>query len=344
MTVLVIDGSNLLHKGLHTLQADLKDSKGQYTGGLHSFLSSLSTAVLKHELKPFVIVAWDSGIPLFRRQIYQEYKPNKKPVGDVPNSLKSKQNLLAKEGEESSDEFLAKYTSSRRLLHSQFLPLSGCLSIQVPNCEADDIISFICQKLTDEDIIIYSTDKDLMQLMTDRIQFYNGVDSYTVDKLIRDYNLVRDYWRSHWLTIRAIAGDQSDGIPGFTGQDTAKKYADQLMELQHTKNYTLYDALMKLDRPAGARVAGYEALKHGHDMLIRNLRLMDLKYPVQNRLPIVQDIVGEIAKAFIFDIDQSMLEEQLHSMDLRMAKTFVGNIIESNMNKDIKEYIRKLVL
>ena len=38
-----VDGSNLLHRD-YTLPADLRDSKGNYTGGLHSFLNSLSTA------------------------------------------------------------------------------------------------------------------------------------------------------------------------------------------------------------------------------------------------------------------------------------------------------------
>ena len=343
--MILVDGSNLLHRGLHTPQADLKDSKGQYTGGLHAFLSSLSTAALKHELKHQFIVAWDLGVPLFRREIYREYKPNKNPIGVIPSALKSEQNLLAKEGEEPTDEFLAKYTTSRRLLHSQFLPLSGCLSIAVDNCEADDIIAYVCNKITDEDIIIYSTDKDLMQLMTDRIQYYNGIDftTHTVETLIQEHNLIRDYWRSHWLTIRAIAGDSSDGIPGFTGWETAKKYADQLMELQHTKNYNLYDALFKLQRPSGARVSSYEALKQGNDIILRNFRLMDLRYPIENKLPIISDIIGEIARAFIFDIDQNTLETQLHQMEMRQAKTFVQNIIESNIKSDIRDYIRRLV-
>jgi 5'-3' exonuclease len=344
--VILVDGSNMLHRGLHTAQADLKDSKGTYTGGLHSFLSSLSTAALKHQLKHSFIVAWDLGLPLFRRQLYKEYKPFKDPIGDIPDNLKSEANLSPKEKEATTDEFLAKYAATRKMLHSQFLPLSGCLSIQVKNCEADDIISYVCHKIKDEKIIIYSTDRDLMQLMTDNVEFYDGRDlvTHTVDTLIADNDLVRDSWKAHWLTIRAVAGDTSDGIPGFTGWETARKYAAQLMELQHTRNYTLYDSLARLERPPGARVSGYEALKHGHDMIIRNFRLMDLMYPIDNKLPIVDDIRAEIASAFIYDIDLETLEGQLHNMAMRAAKTFVSNIIESNMQNDVKEYIKKLVM
>jgi 5'-3' exonuclease len=343
--LILVDGSSLLHRVLHTPQSELRDDKGFYTGGLHGFLNSLSTAALKHQLKHSFIVAWDSGIPLFRRQAYKEYKPHKEPIGNVPDSLKSEANILAKQGELTTDEFLSKYTSTRRVLHSQFLPLSGCLSIQVTNCEADDIVAYVCNKITDEKIIIYSTDRDLMQLMTSNIEFYDGRDfvTHTVDSIINDNNLIKDCWRKHWLTIRTIAGDPSDGIPGFCGWETAEKYASQLIDLQHNKHYTLYDSLTKLERPAGARVSGYEALKNGHDILLRNWKLMDLRYPIDNKLPIIDEIKTEIATAFIFDINQDFLEDQLHRMGMRAAKTFLSNVIECNIKSDIKEYIRKLV-
>jgi 5'-3' exonuclease len=344
--MILVDGSSLLHRVLHTEQADLKDSRGNYTGGVHGFLNSLNTAALKHQLHHLFVVAWDLGVPLFRRNIYKEYKPGKEPIGDIDLSLKSEQNLLGKKEEEVPGDFLSKYVATRRQLHSQILPLSGCLSLQVTNCEADDIIAYVCCKLTNEDIVIYSTDNDLLQLLTDRIQFYNGRDfkTHTVDSIVNEYNLVKDCWRHHWLTIRAIAGDSSDGIPGFSMTwDTAKKYADQLIDLQYNKHYSLYDSLARLERPPGARTASYEALTHGQDMFLRNYSLMDLRHPIDNKLPIIEDIKLEIASAYIYDIDQDMLEELLHTMDLRMSKVFVGNIIDSNKNHDIKEYIRKLV-
>ena len=343
--MILVDGSSLLHRVLHTPQSNLKDSKGVYTGGLHGFLSSLSTAALKHQLKHSFIVAWDSGVPLFRRQLYKEYKPHKEPLGDVSIDFKSESNLSPEKQEPVIDDFLAKYADTRRMLHSQFLPLSGCLSIQVKNCEADDIIAYVCNKITDERIIIYSTDRDLVQLMTDKIEFFDGRDlvTHTIESIIKDNELVPEYWKRHWLTIRAIAGDISDNITGFTGWETAKKYADQLITLQHNQGYTLYDALARLERPPGARVSGYEALKHGHINFIRNWNLMDLRYPIDNKLPIVDEIRAEIAGSFIYDIDSDTLEGRLHDMGMRAAKTYINNVIESNVQYDVKQYIRRLV-
>jgi 5'-3' exonuclease len=343
--LIVADMHSIIHASLHTPQSELKDSKGRFTGGVHGALSSLSKIVLKHQLKDQVIGGWDLGIPIFRRELYKEYKPHKIPIGNVSDSLKSADNLLAKEGDEARDDYIAKLVMTTRMLHSQILPLSGCLSIQVPNCEADDIIAYICSKLPNERVTIYSSDMDLVQLVTKNIDLYDSrTDTmYTVESLIRDNNLNKDCWRAHWLTIRAIAGDTSDNIPGFCGWETAEKYASQLIDLQHNKHYTLYDSLTKLERPTGARTSGYEALKNGHDILLRNFKLMDLRYPIDNKFSIVEDIRSEIATAFIFDINQDLLEEQLHKMDMRVAKTFVSNIIESNIRNDVKEYIRKLV-
>ncbi len=344
--MLLIDGSNLLHRCLHTEVANLQDNRGRFTGGAHGFLSMISSAVRKHSLKHSVIVAWDLGIPLFRRRLYSEYKPNKMPIGSVNETLLSEMNKLGKEGDEAKDEWLDKYLMSRRLLHGQFLPLSGCLSIQVENCEADDIIAFVCRKLKDKEIIIFSSDMDLVQCLSKDIIFYDGNKDETidVDNLITKHNLVRENWRYHWLLTRAICGDNSDGIPGFCGFETAKKYSDQLIYLESESGGCLNfeDALKSLGRPHGARIAGYEKLKSGKDDVLRNYNLMNLEYPFYKNDPIIDNIKKEIASAFIYDIDQHGLESQLHDLGMFKAKVFADYIVQSNRQDETKNYLREL--
>jgi 5'-3' exonuclease len=290
------------------------------------------------------VVAWDLGIPLFRRELFRGYKPFKVPIGSVHKSLLSDQNLLLGGTDEDKSDWSKKYLMARRLLHSQFLPLAGCLSIQVPNCEADDIIAFISTRLPDEKIIIYSSDRDLVQLCTDNISYYDGRDDITItkDSLIRDHELMESVWREHWLLTRAIAGDPSDNIPGFCTWTIAKRYSNQLMKLFMTK-ITLEDALMCLEKPSKTKIESYEKLRSRPDIVVRNFNLMDLHYPSNKKLPIFDDIRREIAGAFIYDIDQLTLETELHEMAMTRAKVYVSNIIESNMKNDVKKYIRKLV-
>jgi 5'-3' exonuclease len=343
--MLLVDGSSVLHRCLNTPAQDLQDSRGRYTGGLHSFLASLSKAVVKHRLRHSVVVAWDLGVPLFRRLLYREYKAHKMPIGSVQESVLSDYNLLNKEAvEEDESDWMKKYLMARRLLHSQFLPLSGCLSIQVANCEADDIIAYVCSKLPDEEIIVYSSDRDLVQLCTDNIEYYDGREDTTITKssLIFDNELVEVVWRQHWVLTRAIAGDGSDGIPGFCGFDTAKKYSDQIISFYLT-NVSLQETLLGLIKPPRARNDSFEKIKVGADMIMRNYNLMDLSYPIIRNLSIIEDIKQQIAGAFIYDIDQYTLESELHDMSMVKAKIFVNNIIESNRKNDVKDYIRKLI-
>jgi 5'-3' exonuclease len=342
--MILVDGSSVLHRCLNTPTQELQDSRGRYTGGLHGFLASISKAVVKHRQRHSVVVAWDLGIPLFRRALFKQYKPHKFPVGSVHESLLSDKNLLSKDGtEEDETDWMKKYLMARRLLHSQFLPLSGCLSIQVPNCEADDIIAFVCNGLPDEEIIVYSSDRDLVQLCTDNIIYYDGRDDITItkDSLIQDNELMEVVWRNHWLLTRAIAGDSSDGIPGFCGWTIAKKYSDQIIRY-FMANVPLAKVLLELERPPRARADAFENLKVGSEIVTRNYNLMDLYYPHSKKLPILEDIKREIAGAFIYDIDQYTLETELHEMNMKLAKTYVSNIIESNMRTDIKDYIRRL--
>lgn len=343
--MILVDGSSVLYRCLNTPAQDLQDSRGRYTGGLHSFLSSLSKAVVKHRLRHSVVVAWDLGVPLFRRALYRDYKAHKMPIGSVDESILSDYNLLNREAtDEDESDWMKKYVMARRLLHSQFLPLSGCLSIQVANCEADDIIAYICNKLPDEEIIIYSSDRDLVQLCSDNIEYYDGRDDVTItkDSLIFDHELLTAVWRQHWLLTRAIAGDGSDGIPGFCGFGTAKKYADQIISFYLT-NVSLQEALLGLIKPPRARNDSFEKLKVGADIIKRNYNLMDLYYSHYRNLPILEDIKQQIAGAFIYDIDLYTLESELHDMNMVKAKTFVSNLIESNKKHDVKDYIRRLV-
>ena len=338
--MILVDGSSLLHRVLSTDQAELKDSSGRYTGGLHGFLISLGSVATKYRLKHQIIVAWDLGIPLFRREIYREYKPHKFPIGDVANELKSAQNLLEREGEEAPNEWLEKYVMSRHLLHKKFLPMTGCLSIHVQNCEADDIIAYVCEKVLDEEIIILSTDRDLIQLLNKDRSFYDGRTQTTImiDDIIKEHKLEGD-WRQHWMLARAMAGDGSDGIPGVgPGFSHCIEYARQVLR----SGEPLGQALIKLEKVPRGRSAGFEAMRTAEETIKRNLKLIDLRYPIMFNLPIVKDIQTQIASCQFKNIDPDLVELELHDLQMVKAKPYANSIIESNLNFESIDYIKRM--
>jgi 5'-3' exonuclease len=340
--MIIVDGSSLLHRVLNTSQAELQDSKGRFTGGVHGFLISLGALALKHRLKHQFIVAWDNGIPLFRREIYKEYKSWKVPTGSVDEKYLSEQNLLSKEDNEAPDEFMKKYIMARNLLHKVFLPKTGCLSVQVANCEADDILGHICCQIEDENIIILSCDRDLIQLLTPNRSFYDGKtqDIIEISDVVRVNKLIEDKWLTHWMIARAMCGDGSDGIPGCgPGWGACVEYARQIIEMG---DEIISECLPKLTRIPGGRTTSFEGVKKGELTIKRNIRLMDLRLPTILDLPIVQDIKTQFASCFIHEVNPDEVELELHEMQMTKAKSYASMIIESNLQNESIEYIRRL--
>ena len=217
--IILVDGSHLLHRALSVPElANLSDSLGNTTGGIFGFLNSLSSVAEKYRYQCSFINCFDSGIPVHRRQLFKNYKPNKTFVKEegiqIEDSLLSDINKQFEETGQTVDaetaSFLEKYRFSRTLLHNSILPYLGCLSIRVPNCEADDIISVVADKLKDqEEIVILSSDRDLDQLLDDTVTRYDGIkkEFITRESVIEKQKLVPDQWRKHWLIRKALLGD-----------------------------------------------------------------------------------------------------------------------------------------
>jgi 5'-3' exonuclease len=98
--------------------------------------------------------------------------------------------------------------------------------------EADDLIAYYCKISKDENIIIFSADKDLTQLISERVtiyspiskQYYKNGDMITINKVdIPHYNV---------LLTKIFTGDKSDNISGIEGlgEKTLIKYFPQVQE------------------------------------------------------------------------------------------------------------------
>lgn len=89
-------------------------------------------------------------------------------------------------------------------------------SYSCEGCEADDVIAGLCRLLAPEQIIIVSTDKDMLQLASDRVSIWQPkmggeYKSYTPKEVCEDWE-VKTPADLRW--VRAYAGDNSDNLPG----------------------------------------------------------------------------------------------------------------------------------
>jgi len=121
------------------------------------------------------------------------------------------------------EELAAQWPKVLEVTRAFNLPL-----ICIENYEADDVIATLAKQAEVEgwDVTIISTDKDLMQLVNERIHTLD-----TMKDIEYDPTAVREKWGVEPLRIQdllALAGDSSDNIPGVPG--IGPKTAVQLLE------------------------------------------------------------------------------------------------------------------
>lgn len=93
-----------------------------------------------------------------------------------------------------------------------FLPMIGIHQASSREGEADDVIATIARGSTD-DVIIYTADKDLMQLVGFGVSVLRANKTevmHTIDNIVELTGLTP----AGWLNLQALAGDSTDGIPG----------------------------------------------------------------------------------------------------------------------------------
>lgn len=187
--LIIVDAYGLIFRSYHA-QIRLTNPHGQEIGAIYSFTSMLIKIIEQFSPKKFVI-AFDSGGKNFRHELYSEYKANRP---DVPLELIN-QLPLAQNASKS---------------------LNIC-SIVVPNTEADDVIASVTAMViaNNEKVLIISSDKDFMQLVSDDVQIYDPAKNtyYDTNKVIEKFEITPNQFRDYL----SIIGDKSDNIPGVRG-------------------------------------------------------------------------------------------------------------------------------
>jgi DNA polymerase-1 len=196
-------------------------------GILFGYLKQVLSIANKFDTNKFIF-AWDSKESK-RKELFPEYKANRH---------------YDKTPEEEELDAIA--YSQFDTIRKEVIPTIGFKNnFMVKGYEADDIIASITKRYNAEEFLIVSSDNDLLQLLSDHVKIYNikTKTSYNEAQMIKDYNI------SHvlWPKVKAIAGCNSDAIPGVrgVGEKTAIKYLnDQLKpessSYQEIENFIKY--------------------------------------------------------------------------------------------------------
>jgi 5'-3' exonuclease len=263
---LIVDGNNLLKIGFH----GVKDfyNNGEHIGGTWHFLNTVRKFLEETNFNK-VMVFWDSDTNSSQRKlIYPKYKMNRK---SSPND------------EEKTDSFNKQKTRVKQYLEEMFIR-----QLEVENSEADDLIAYYCQISLDEEKTIFSSDKDLTQLISEKVLIYSpNLKSYY---RFGDNIKFKDCSIPHYnvMTFKILAGDTSDNIDGISlmGEKTLIKFFPEILdsEISLTDILTKGELLLKEQQKnvvLGNLLSGKtkEGIM-GDDFFKINKKLVDLSEPL----------------------------------------------------------------
>ena len=191
-TFYIIDTHAEIFRAYYAIRNGLTSSvTGEATHAVFGFTGTLIR--LLTQLRPkYLVAAIDTPGKTFRTDLYSEYKANRSAP---PDDL---------------------VTQIHRIL--QLLDAFGVLTLGAPELEADDIIASVTQSVLDDpdaknvEVTIVSRDKDLEQLLCDRVAMLDLHKDTIID--------VQSLWEtkgikpSQVIDVLALMGDTSDNVPG----------------------------------------------------------------------------------------------------------------------------------
>ncbi len=209
MKTLLVDGDNLFKIGFHGVREFFVD--GNHIGGVFHFLNTLRKQLDEHNYDK-VIVFWDGdGNSSQRREIYPKYKLNRRQ--DM-NEFKFESYLIQKQRVK------------------EYLEECFVRQLRVDNNESDDLIAHYCQVAKDEDKIIFTADKDLLQLIDSTTSIYSPMIKVMYKMGDKVSIMGNQIPHQNILTLKVIMGDKSDNIDGIErlGEKTFLKFFPEVLD------------------------------------------------------------------------------------------------------------------
>jgi DNA polymerase-1 len=261
---LLIDGNNLLKIGFHGVKDFFHE--GKHVGGIWHFLNT-TRRFIEEENFDKVCVFWDGeGSSLARKLIYPQYKENRKPGYDFKE-----------------ESFYEQKSRVKQYLEEMFVR-----QVDINNNEADDLIAYYCQIANDENITIFSSDKDLTQLISQNVSIYSPSKRLTYKK--GDFIKLQEVEIPHYnvKTYKIISGDKSDNIDGiyYLGEKTLVKLFPEMLDRKVSFNdiLTRAEVLLTEDKEnkilqnllSGKTKSGI----YGNEFFEINNKIVDLSNPL----------------------------------------------------------------
>lgn len=191
-TLYMIDGHWQIYRAFYApFPQELTSPRGEPTRATHVFCQQLFS-LLRGRRPDYLAVVMDvSDETTFRRKLDPTYKANRDPP---PETL---------------------HIQVERIV--TILAALGIGLFRLPGFEADDLMATIAHRLRDEDVDVFlvSLDKDLEQLLSDRVRLYDPTKDQALD--VAALLEKRGYTPEQAVEVQTLMGDPTDNVPGVPG-------------------------------------------------------------------------------------------------------------------------------
>ena len=252
-SLFLIDATAFCYRAFYALSG-LSTASGQPTNAVYGFLNILNK-ILKEQKPDYLICCFDVSRDTFRLEKFAQYKMHRPPM---PDGLSSQIPII------------------KEIVSAYGIPI-----FEKKGFEADDIIAELARKGADKkmQVTIVSSDKDILQLVNNRISVFNP---YKDDGVLYDAKKVKELFGvSPQMTVDIIAlmGDDADNIPGVPGigEKTAGKL---ILEFGSLDKLLKNIAKVKPDKIRESISGHLERIKLNRELITLNERVgmeLDLK-------------------------------------------------------------------
>jgi len=239
--VFLVDGSGFIFRAYHALPA-LTRPDGTPVGAVYGFTQMLMKLIEDTDADHIAII-FDAARINFRNDIYPDYKANRT---------------------ETPEDLIPQFPLIREATQAFDLPV-----IELKGFEADDLIATYARAAAREGakVTIVSSDKDLMQLVDEKITMFDAMGNRTIGpkEVEEKFGVAPD----RVVDVQALAGDSTDNVPGVPGIGV-KTAAELIREYGDLENLLAHAGEIKQPKRR-------ERLQENADLARISRRLVELR-------------------------------------------------------------------
>ncbi|HUN95032.1 MAG TPA: DNA polymerase I, partial [Bradyrhizobium sp.] len=255
--VFLVDGSSYIFRAYHALPPLNRKSDGLQVNAVLGFCNMLWKLLrdMPEDSRPtHLAIVFDKSEVTFRNKIYPEYKAHRPPA---------------------PDDLIPQFALIREAVRAFDLP---CL--EQAGFEADDLIAtyvrIACERGATATIV--SSDKDLMQLVTDCVTMYDTMKDRRIGipEVIEKFGVPPE----KVVEVQALAGDSTDNVPGVPGIGI-KTAAQLIAEYGDLERLLTHAGEIKQPKRREALIENAEKARISRQLVLLDTKV-DLEVPLED--------------------------------------------------------------